>query len=164
MSNAQWKKKINVNRLKVNVLHLFHLLPLVNLDSKGRFDILPVCLSPLWRKLWGVLKSCSSKCQAPIWQNHYTTCLLGIIMKLHSFSLWIAPAISQEVYPPTTFIYSSSPTWNGEEEGSFGNQPSDGWSLEDEAEGHPNCWGGLLGVLARWWETSEVSISAASVG
>lgn len=63
-----------------------------------------------------------------------------------------------------TFIYSSRPTWDDEEEGSFRNQLSDGWSLEDEAEGNPNCLGSLLGVLTRLWETSEVSISSDSVG
>lgn len=59
--------------------------------------------------------------------------------------------MGQEIHPPTTFIYSSRPIW----EGQFQESASDAQLLEDEAEGHPDCLGSLLRVRGSYEITGD---------
>lgn len=138
-------KKVNVNRLKVNVLHLFHLLPLVNLgQQRGNWHITCLLISSMEEIMRGAqelfIKMSGSnlvKSLHHLLSGNY--CKISLL-----FPLYIACYMPRNT--PTHDFYLQFKAYLGRWGRQFQEWASDAQLFEDEAEGHPDCMGSLLRV------------------
>lgn len=140
------EKTINVNRLKVNVLNLFHLLPLVNLDQQREiWHITCLLISSMEEIMRGAqelfIKMSDSnlvKSLQHLLSGNYHE--ISLLFPLYRACYWPRNTPIHDFYLQFKAYLG---WWGGRK---FQESASDEWSLEDEAEGHPSCLGSLLRV------------------